>query len=348
MSDSPYNEGFRWIPSKSIVSMKVILTNTGSYPRIGDSQELQLLRRTIAAWERRKKTGEELAAAEAQLTRLAIEEQAKAGIELVTDGQIRWYDPISHLAGKLGGVKIKGLLRFFDTNFYFRQPVVEAALSRKNGMILSEFEQARAISPRPVKPVLTGPYTLAKFSIANHEPYRKLEALALAYGEALAAEVAALTRAGASVIQVDEPAILKFPADYAVFSSAFSLLAARKGSAELALYTYFGDAEPLYARFHELPVEAIGLDFTYSPRLVDVVRTSGSNKALGLGLIDGRNTRRDEPKPVLAALEKMLPAIRAEHCYLNPSCGLEYLPRDHAFEKLKKMAAIQRALQGAR
>lgn len=326
--------------------MNLILTNTGSYPRIGDTSDKQLLRRTIAQWERGEKTAEELAAAERDLTRTAIEEQTAAGLELVTDGQIRWYDPISHLAGKLAGVKINGLLRFFDTNFYFRQPVVEARLARQNGLIVSEFEQARAVSSRPVKPVLTGPYTLAKFSIVQHDPYKNLETLALAYAEILAEEVAALAAAGAEIIQVDEPAILKFPGEYSIFANALAVLTKKKGAAKLALYAYFGDAEPLYARFQDLDVDAVGLDFTYNPRLVDVVASSGSAKVLGLGLIDGRNTRREDAKAVIATLEKMLPKIGASDSYLNPSCGLEYLPRDRAFEKLKNMAAIKRALQG--
>lgn len=326
--------------------MNLILTNTGSYPRIGDTPDKQLLRRTIAQWERGEKTAEELAAAERELTRTAIEEQTAAGLELVTDGQISWYDPISHLAGKLAGVKINGLLRFFDTNFYFRQPVVEARLARQNGLIVSEFEQARSLSSRPVKPVLTGPYTLAKFSIVQHERYKNFETLALAYAEILAQEVTALAAAGAGIIQVDEPAILKFPGEYPIFANALAVLAKTKGAAKLALYAYFGDAEPLYARFQDLDVDAIGLDFTYNPRLVDVVASVGSAKALGLGLIDGRNTRREDAKTVVAALEKMLPKIRHSDSYLNPSCGLEYLPRDRAFEKLKNMAAIKRALEG--
>lgn len=326
--------------------MNLILTNTGSYPRIGETLDKQLLRRTIAAWERGEKTAEELAAAERELTRAAIEEQVAAGLELVTDGQIHWYDPISHLAGKLDGVRIKGLLRFFDTNFYFRQPVIEGPLARRDGMVVGEFGEARALSPRPVKPVLTGPYTLAKFSIANHKPYRNLEKLALAYAAALALEVEALVHAGANIIQVDEPAILKFPAECDILREAVKLLADRKGAARMALYTYFGDAEPLFERFLELPVDVIGLDFTYSPRLVDVVASSDVEKALGLGLVDGRNTRREEPRVVARAIEKMLPGMRAAEAYLNPSCGLEYLPRDRAFEKLKNMAAIKRLIAG--
>src|SRR2546428_3671897 len=140
--------------------MELTLANHSSYPRIGDDAEDQVLRRTIAQWEKREKTEQELRAAEDAMTERALREQIDAGLDLVTDGQIRWYDPISHLAGKLEGVKINGLLRFFDTNFYFRQPVITAKLQWKGPWIQEEFNFARKISKKTVKPILTGPYTL--------------------------------------------------------------------------------------------------------------------------------------------------------------------------------------------
>src|SRR3989442_15727869 len=87
--------------------MNLVPSSTGSYPRIGDSPDLQILRRTIAAVDRKERTPSDLADAEAELIRRAIEEQVRGGLELVTDGLIKWNDPISHLAGKLAGVKIK-------------------------------------------------------------------------------------------------------------------------------------------------------------------------------------------------------------------------------------------------
>src|SRR3989304_10516746 len=105
--------------------MKLLTTSAGSYPRIGDAPERQTLRRTYAALERQEASEAELRAAEDDLTRAALAEQAEAGLDLLTDGQIRWYDLISHLAGKLAGIKINGLLRFFDTHTSFRQPVVQ-------------------------------------------------------------------------------------------------------------------------------------------------------------------------------------------------------------------------------
>ena len=170
--------------------MELILASAGSYPRIGDSQEQQVLRRTIANWEKGKKSDDELRDAENEMTRIAIEEQVNAGLDLVTAGQIRWYDPISHVAGRLKGVEVNGLLRFFDTNFYFRQPVIKGTLKRTKPIIIDEFIYAKAISTRPVKPVITGPYTLARFSISKAESYKTLSMLVEAFAEALAEELA--------------------------------------------------------------------------------------------------------------------------------------------------------------
>jgi 5-methyltetrahydropteroyltriglutamate--homocysteine methyltransferase len=320
--------------------MKLFTTNAGSYPRIGDTPDKQVLRRTITQWEKKERSGEDLAAAEEEMTKLAISEQVEAGLDLVTDGQIRWYDPLSHIAGKLEGIKIDGLLRFFDTNFYYRQPVVSGEIKRKKAILLDDYRFAQSISSKPVKPVITGPYTLAKLSIVENGRYKSVDRLVEDYAVALAEEVEALAIAGATIIQIDEPAILKSKEDIDLFLSALRLLVNVKGNAELALYTYFGDAAWLYKTLQELPVDIIGIDFTYNPKLVSMIAHDGSSKVLGLGLIDGRNTKLEEEGEVRRDLDLLLPAMKEESCYLNPSCGLEYLPRGRAFMKLKNLARI--------
>ena len=147
--------------------MELILANHSSYPRIGESTGHQTLRRTIAQWEKGEKTETDLRAAEDRMTEIALAEQVEAGLDVVTDGQIRWYDPISHLAGKLDGIRITGLLRYFDTNFYFRQPVVEGKIARSKPLLVDDFRFARGKSARPVKAVLTGPAALARPSLAQ-------------------------------------------------------------------------------------------------------------------------------------------------------------------------------------
>src|SRR5919108_49471 len=149
--------------------MQLIPASAGSYPRIGDAPAAQRHRREYARRERNEISEAEWLAVEDEVTRDVVAEQAAAGIELCTDGQIRWYDPISHLARPLANVSINGLLRYFDTNFYFRQPVIRGTIARRGPILTRDFEVARAAAPtdgnQEVKPVLTGPYSLARASI---------------------------------------------------------------------------------------------------------------------------------------------------------------------------------------
>ncbi len=328
--------------------MELLLASHSSYPRIGESAEFQSLRRTIAAWEKGEKNDADLRAAEDRMTELALSEQAAAGLDVVTDGQIRWYDPISHLAGKLQGVRINGLLRFFDTNFYFRQPVIESEIKRTKALLVDEFNFARAKAARPVKAVLTGPYTLARLSIDPENKSGGFQKALEGYTAALGEEVAALAAAGASLIQVDEPALLKNPADFRHVEQGLAVLAARKGGAQLALALYFGDPAPLYDRLQALPVDVLNLDFSYSPRLVETIAASRASKTLALGLVDGRNTRLEDPADISRQLDRMAPSLGSGRAYLNSSCGLEYLPRDRALLKLKHLATIRKTFLGSR
>jgi 5-methyltetrahydropteroyltriglutamate--homocysteine methyltransferase len=327
--------------------MELALCNHSSYPRIGDDPEHQLLRRTLAQHDKGEKTEEAVRAAQDRMTELALAEQTEAGLDLVTDGQIRWADPISHLAGKLSGVRVNGLVRFFDTNFYFRQPVAQGRPERREPLLLEEFKFAQEKSARPVKAVLTGPYTLARFSVGENGGSGSFEKMLEGYTAALAAEIAALAAAGATVIQIEEPALLKYPEDFPRFEQCLSALAMSKDSSQLALAIYFGDPAALYDQLQTLPVDILGLDFTYSPGLVDRVISSGTARILMLGLVDGRNTRLEDPAATTRQLEKLARGAGLNRAYLSPSCGLEYLPRDRARQKLKQLAVIRNTFLGS-
>jgi 5-methyltetrahydropteroyltriglutamate--homocysteine methyltransferase len=325
--------------------MRMILANTGSYPRIGDAPETQRHRREYGRRERGEIQDAEWQAVEDAVTREVIAEQVTAGVELPTDGQIRWYDPISHLARPLANVTINGLLRSFDTNVYFRQPVVRGPIARQGPILRREYEVARAAAaPRDVKPVLTGPYSLARGSILEGG-YRNRHALALAYAEVLAQEIADLAGAGARLIQVDEPYLLQHPEDADVVRETFAVLAAARGPARLACATYFGDALPVYDELMALPADVLGLDFTYSPKLAARIAEAGTARTLALGLIDGRNTKLETAATVYPIFDRVLPRL-GETAYLNPSCGLEFLPRDRARAKLETMARLWREYAG--
>jgi 5-methyltetrahydropteroyltriglutamate--homocysteine methyltransferase len=328
--------------------MQLIATSSGSYPRIGPTPDLHLLRQSIAQRDSGKKTDTDVGAAEDALTRAAIQDQVASGLDVVTDGQIRWYDPISHVAGKLENVSINGLVRFFDTNFYLRQPVVQGPVVWTRPVLRLEYEMAAKASSKPVKPVLTGAYTLARHSIVEYPPYQKdFPTLVLDYNQAIVKEVSQLAKAGARLIQIDEPSILKDASheDWDLLEKTWNQLSEAKGQARLVLAVYFGDPAPALHHLLSMPADVVALDFTYSPHLAEQVADSRTSKSLGLGLLDGRNTRLEEPATLVKALDKMLPQIKAPECYLNPSSGLEYLPRDRALLKLKHLVGIRNRIQ---
>lgn len=229
----------------SSISPGLYLSSTGSYPRVGDAPDLQLLQRTIAALDRGERTTADLLDAQNSVTRGAIADQVKAGLDIVTDGQIRWNDPISYLPAKLDNIKLQGTVLFFDTEKLCRQPLFTGAPLRRGNLVVAEYSFARnALGHLPtpankagklaIKPVLTGPYTLAKFSLSGSTENggsgtpATLEARAIAYGEILAPEIEALSQCGAEMIQIDEPAILRNPGDWSIFARALEpLLQAR-------------------------------------------------------------------------------------------------------------------------
>jgi 5-methyltetrahydropteroyltriglutamate--homocysteine methyltransferase len=324
--------------------MNLILTSAGSYPRIGETPDAQRHRRAYAQRERGEISAVEWRAVEDEVAEQVVREQTAAGLDVVTDGQVRWYDPISHLPRHCDGIQINGLLRYFDTNFYFRQPVVSGPIRRREPVLRREFEVARGATDRVVKPVLTGPYSLAQASILEGG-YRTRRELARAYAEILAQEVAELVHAGAALIQVDEPYLLRHPEDADLVREGLATVAAARGQAHLALYTFFGDALPLWDTIMGMPVDLVGLDLTYGPGLADRIAVASAPRTLVLGVVDGRNTKLETRDGVFPLLDRALKGLRGPVA-LGPSCGLELLPRARARAKLENMVALARDYTG--
>ena len=324
----------------------VLTTVVGSYPRIGDTFEEQALRRAIARLDRGEIKEEELRTAERETVTAVLLEQNEIGIDLVTDGQITWYDSQSHIAGKLSSVEIDGLVRYFDTNTYYRQPIVHGPIARKGPVILEEWKFARSNSKAPVKAVLTGPVTLASLAVDKH--YRSKKALALDLATALAEEVGALVAAGAAHVQIDEPALTRHPEDLSLVSETLERIRSRKGSASLILFTFFGDVARIYRDLAEGPADVLGLDLVQGSATWPVLVKHGSTKPLVLGLIDARNTKEEDPAVIAKQVSELRSSVNLKASYLSPSNGLEFLPRDRARKKLRILRAAAGKVGGSR
>lgn len=321
----------------------MIATVVGSYPKIPNKPRPARLRNAINKLDRGDITREELDQVADEVTIEVLQEQADAGLDLVTDGQIRWEDEQTYLARSLNGISINGLIRWFDTNMYYRQPVIEQDVSWKEPVTVRDYTFATEHSSKPVKAVLTGPYTLARLSIDEH--YGSVEKLASAYAEALSQEAKALQDAGAAFIQFNEPAALQHKDDYTTFANACSRVADGL-TAETGLHLYFGDADGIYPQVLDLPFDLIGLDFVMGPKNEGLLHRSPFTKKLGLGIIDARNTRLEQPEAIAERIKALGDGVDPDNIHVSPSAGLEFLPREVAQEKLRLLADGVRQAEG--
>ena len=320
----------------------VLSTVVGSYPRVGDTSEEQRLRRAIARLDEGRISEAELHEVERSVVREVLDEQAAAGIALPTDGQVTWYDSQSHFARHLDGVEVDGLVRYFDTNTYYRQPVVRGEIRWRQPSVVDEWRYASSVARGAVKAVLTGPYTLAALAKGDGRTKR---GLVRGFAAAIASEVRALREAGATHIQLDEPAITRAPRDLRLLREGLEPVAAEKGRAWLCLFAYFGDVAGILGKLADLPIDNLGLDLVQGARNRKALAKAGCGIPLTLGVVDARNTRRDDPEALAAGLLALKGKVPLEASYVSPSNGLEFLPRAKAREKLRLVAETARLVE---
>jgi 5-methyltetrahydropteroyltriglutamate--homocysteine methyltransferase len=319
----------------------MLTTVVGDYPRIPNRPRPAKLRAALGRLDRGEIGEADLARVQDEVTLEVIDEQVHAGVDVVSDGHVRWEDEQTYVTRKLQGTSIGGLVRYFDNNTYFRQPVVSGAIVWSEPITVADYEFAASHSSRPVKAILTGPYTLARLS--DNGFYASVEECALAYAAALHQEALALQQAGAPIIQLNEPAILKHKEDWPILRAAIETVF--KGiSAEKAVYTFFGDLTGLYPQMLDLPCDILGFDFVSGPKNFDLLRQDGFAKKLGLGLVDARNTKLETVDSLVGRIRQIAAIVPPERIHLSPNCGLDFLPREIAEAKLARIVeAAQRA-----
>jgi 5-methyltetrahydropteroyltriglutamate--homocysteine methyltransferase len=319
-------------------------TVVGNYPKIPNKPRPARLRNAINRRDRGEITDAELEAVRVEVTVDVIGEQIEAGIDVITDGQVRWDDDQTYVAGRMKGVEIGGLQRYLDTNTYYRQPEITGDIKFDKPVLAGDWKFAQSKSSRPVKAIVPGPYTLAALSLDKH--YKSRAKLALAFAEALRGEVDALVEAGCKHVQVNDPVIVFNKDDYAIFADAITRLLGGVKGAETGVYTWFSDCAGILGAMQELPVDVIGLDFVWGKANWDALKGLKFEKKLGFGIVDGRNTRLEPARDIAEAIKRVSDHVPSERLYVNPSCGLEYVPRETAFDKLKVLAEGARLGEG--
>ncbi len=278
-------------------------------------------------------------------TIVAIREQEKAGLDIITDGEMRRESYSNRFATALNGIDMENHGTALDRS---GEPVpvprVSGEVSRKHPVQVGDVEFMRRFTDKPIKITVPGPFTMSQQ--AQDDYYGDTEALALAYAAAVNEEIKDLHAAGADVVQLDEPYMQARP-DAARQYGLKALARALEGVEGMtALHICFGYAALIHERpegysfLPELAGSAVGqISIETAQQNLDcTVLESLPDKTIILGVLDLSTHEVETPETVAARIRKALPHVDVERVIVAPDCGLKYLPRDVAFGKMKAMA----------
>jgi 5-methyltetrahydropteroyltriglutamate--homocysteine methyltransferase len=293
-----------------------------------------------------------LAQAQDDATALAIADQERAGVDIVTDGEIRRESYSNRFATALDGLDIDNPAivpgRAGGTNAV---PRVVGRIRRTRPVEVEDLRFLRARTDRTVKITLPGPFTMSQQAL--NEAYDDEAELAMDFAAAVNEEVRDLFAAGADVVQIDEP-WLQSRAEKA---RAFALPAIDRAldgvGGTTALHTCFGYAHivhdrppgyPFLAELKDCAADILAIEAAQR-RLHVAVLEPLAGKTVAVGVLDLSDPEPETPEQVAGRIDAALQVIPPERLQVGPDCGMKYLPRDLAFAKLRALVAGARLVR---
>jgi 5-methyltetrahydropteroyltriglutamate--homocysteine methyltransferase len=273
----------------------------------------------------------------------AIKDQEVAGIDIVTDGELRRDNLIDYFVERLPGVEIDRSSKKFYYDFY------DSSVSGKLPMaplgLADDFRFLRKYTEREAKICVTGPHSLTK-RIRN-EYYPSEEALAMDLARVMNLELKELVKAGAKLIQIDEPSFSGFPEDISWGVDALNAMVEGVG-AKIAVHICYGNryGKPswegsyryLFPKIMDAKIQQLTLEFARrGGEDLSLFKEFPAPFQLGVGVIDVKTQAVETPDVVAERIRKALEVVSAERMFILPDCGCFHLPRDVAFAKLCAM-----------
>ena len=333
----------------------------GSYPQpewLIDRAKLSKQVPRVRAEELWLVAPDKLEAAQDDATILAIRDQERAGLDIVTDGEQRRESYSNRFATALDGIDVKNPGTTINrSGKSIPVPRIVGPIRRTRPVEIRDLAVLRANTDRAVKATVPGPFTMSKQ--AQDDYYKDEEAVALAFAEAVNAEIKDLFAAGADIVQIDEPWMQQHP-DKARQYGLKALDRALDGvRGTVAVHLCFGYAAVVrdkpsgYSFLPELEgskAQQISIEAT-QPRLDLKVLRELPSKTIILGVIDLSDMNAETPQIVADRIRRALDYVPADRVVVAPDCGMKYLPRTVAFAKMKAMvdgaASVRRELGAA-
>lgn len=328
----------------------ITTTVVGSYPQPGWLVDRELLTRKgvprVRAADVWRVDPDELAEAQEAATLVAIADQERAGIDVITDGEIRRESYFNHFATALSGVDPvvvgEGVNRGGGRSLV---PLVNGPIQRVVPVELDAARFLRGATSHQTKVTVPGPFTLSQ--LAQNEYYPDQRSLAFAYADAINAELRDLAAAGIDVLQLDDP-YLQANASAAQQFAVEAINRALEGiTATTALHTCYGYAVyvkeksggyPFLAELAGTTADQIVLEAA-QPGLDPVVLQALEGKTIVWGVINLGTQNVETPEEVAMRGRAALAYVDREHLVLAPDCGMKFLSRAVAFGKLQALAA---------
>jgi 5-methyltetrahydropteroyltriglutamate--homocysteine methyltransferase len=277
-------------------------------------------------------------------TLLAIRDQERAGVDIITDGEMRRESYSNRFATALEGVDIDTPGTALDRSGHPNPvPRVVGKVRRKYPVEVRDVEFLRHNTDRTIKITVPGPFTMSQQAQNNY--YKDEEEMAFDYAAAVNSEIKDLFTAGANIVQIDEPYMQARPEKARLYGLR-ALKAALEGvSGTTAIHICFGYAAIIHSRpsgysflpeLADAPVQQVSIE-TAQSKLDCSVLTKLPTKTIILGVLDLSDPAVETSEVVAGRIRRALPYVEPERLVIAPDCGMKYLPRDVAFGKLRAM-----------
>ena len=277
-------------------------------------------------------------------TLLAIHDMERAGIDIVTDGEVRRESYSNRVATALGGVDTENPGTAIDrTGHPNPVPRISGPIRRKRPIEVDDVKFLRAATDRKVKITLPGPFTMTQQ--AQNDFYDSDEAAAMDYAAAVNEEIHALFTAGADVVQLDEPYMQARP-DIAKQYAIKAIDRALEGvEGETAVHICFGYAHVVHERpegysflqeLEDCSADQISIETAQSSLDLKILNELPSKKII-LGVLDLSTEEIETPDTIADRIRRAFNYVSADRIIVAPDCGMKYMRRDVAFGKLKAM-----------
>jgi 5-methyltetrahydropteroyltriglutamate--homocysteine methyltransferase len=322
-------------------------TLVGSYPQpewLIDRSRLAKMVPRVRAHDLWLVDPQRLEAAQDDATLLAIRDQERAGLDIITDGEQRRESYSNRFATALAGIDLERPGKTPNrTGGFSAVPRVVGAIRRRHPVEVRDVEFLRANTDRMIKMTVPGPFTMS--AQCQDDFYYDEEKLALDYARAVNCEIKDLFAAGADIVQIDEPWMQSRPQQARRYGIA-TLDAALDGVTGItAVHICFGYAAVVkdkpsgysfLSEFERSTVGQVSIEAA-QPRLDLSILRQLPSKTIILGVIDLSDPAVEAPATVADRIRQALQFVAAERIVVAPDCGLKYLPREVAFEKMRAM-----------